>query len=233
MAYSIIGHTSAGSADGNSATTAGLNTTGADLLIAVAGYYTGGTAPSLTDSNSNTWTGQTIYPASGSGGRVRIYRCSSPIVGAGHTVTLSGTGSLPSVALIACSGSAASPLDAEASAAGLDGSPAQPGSITPAGNNELFVTAMASSSGDSQTFSVDSSFTIIETVQPSFLVRVALVIATLIETTATAKNPTWSWTITADLYAVGQAAFKAAVAGGSLAPRPLLVGQGINRASTF
>jgi hypothetical protein len=117
----------------NGGTTAGVNTTGADLLVAVISYYNGaGASPVPTDSNANTWT-QIGTTQAGSNTSVKMFYVASPTVGTGHTFssTSSGASSFSSMEIGAWSGSAASPLDQTSQAAVLRFLTATPTSAAP------------------------------------------------------------------------------------------------------
>lgn len=72
-------------------TTDGVNTTGANLLVVIAHYPTGlgsGDPVMGTDSKGNaSWNGLTKYQRA-SGGSIQIFYHTSPVVGSGHTVTI-------------------------------------------------------------------------------------------------------------------------------------------------
>ncbi len=68
----------------------------------------------------------------------------------------------------------------------------QPGSITPSENNEVIVTAITSGGGVTS-YSIDSGFTISDQFDLSGGGHFPLGMAYLIQTSAAASNPTWSW----------------------------------------
>jgi hypothetical protein len=91
MAYAFIAGNGAGaSANNDTVTTSAIDTSGANLLVAVAAFLNNITAnPTLSDSKSNTWT--LIHSRIHSILEVRIYAAiGSPTVGSGHTITLDG-----------------------------------------------------------------------------------------------------------------------------------------------
>lgn len=135
----------------NGSTTGSIDTTGANLIVVSIYYYTGSSL-TVTDSKSNTWTALT---SRGSTILAKQYYCAGATVGSGHTFTLSGIASYSGIAVAAFSGANASPFDTESGA-----SATQPGSITPAVANELFVTAWGRN--DATTLTINSSFTIAE-----------------------------------------------------------------------
>lgn len=182
MAATLVAHAGIGGA-GNS--TSALNTTGATLLIAAVASYGGTATPSVSDSKSNTWTALTLYDA-----YIQFLYCSNPTVGTGHTFEALGSGYYPALAVAAFSGTTASitnDLDV-GSASGT-----QPGSGTPAHNNELILTACYRNQS-SGTASVNESFAITDTVDYSSGVNVGVSLAYLNQATAIALNPTWGVT---------------------------------------
>ncbi len=204
MTIALVVHAGAPSGDAVSATTAGIDTTGASLLIICGSFI--GTSATVSDSvggNSNTWT-----PLTGTltGGRSeQLFYCASPTVGSGHTFTV--TGSFPAICVVAFSNTAASPFDQESNNFG-----GQPGSITPSEDNEVLVTGLGHSDATSQ--SIDQSFIITDDIaNGGFSVGAAM--AYLIETTATAKNPTWT---PSNNGRVSMATFKAGTGGGGGTP---------------
>lgn len=204
MAWTKLTEVSAGSSDGSTVTTGAIDTTGATFLIAVVSGF--GTAPTLSDSKSNSWTALTERGL-GSAAE-KLFYVVSGTVGSGHTFTANNN--FPSVAVIAFSGSHASPFDAETGAGGSS-STLQPGSITPAEDNELLVTGLSWNNANAA--SINGGFSIATQVAIAGGQHLAVAIAYLIQTTAAAANPTWTVTSGNDL-ATGMAAFKAAAAGG-------------------
>ena len=190
MAYNIIAKASAGSSDTINVDTLAIDTTGADLIVAAISFY-GSVAPTLTDNKGNTFVSLPLYDSGGTFGSILLYK-QSPIVGTSHTFSATvGGATYLSIAVLALSGSIASPFDV---GNGNDGGGAssttiQTGSVTPGFSNELVVAAI--SGGDSIS-SIDSGFTIQENVAhlPSF--HVAVAIATLIQTSPASTNPTWT-----------------------------------------
>lgn len=78
---------------GPPATTASINSTGANLLVAAISYSTGATLLSVSDNKGNTWTPLTVQGVTGQG-QTQIYYVNShtPAVGTGHTFTFTFTG---------------------------------------------------------------------------------------------------------------------------------------------
>ncbi|HEY2678641.1 MAG TPA: hypothetical protein VGI65_16840 [Steroidobacteraceae bacterium] len=80
---SLVAHVSAPGNAGATGTTAPIDTTGANLLIAVVPAYA--VTGTLTDSNNNAWT---AIVSEGTGALALVmYYCTAPVVGPGHTFT--------------------------------------------------------------------------------------------------------------------------------------------------
>lgn len=165
------------------ATSASIDTTGATLLVVVNADFNFGALSTPTDSKSNTWTNRTTYGTGGA--KVRISYVENPTVGSGHTFSCGGGSN--GIAVIALSGTkTSSAYDVEN---GADG--AQSGSVTPSEDNEILITGHCNASP--ATYSVDLSFTIQE--QRAYNAgdnTMGFGLAYLIQTSAAAKNPTWS-----------------------------------------
>lgn len=189
--YSFVTGTAA-SANGSSPTTSGVNTTGVDLMIVAIGWFNSGqstTAPTITDSKSNTWTALTVRNTGVNLGTVLYYsRVTS--VGSGHTFTLSGQ-TYSSICVAGFSGSISSPFDQENGYGTSPVTTIQPGSVTPSNDNQLVVSGLASG-GVGYSYSINSSFTIAvqDSGSPSSSFPCGL--AYKIQTSAAAVNPTWT-----------------------------------------
>lgn len=192
MAIAPVASTIAGAASGASVTTTAQNTTGANLIVVSIAFYTGpGTGVTVTDSLSNTWTALTAHTSSNH--QTRQYYCVNPTTGASHTFTLTGpSGFSPNISMIAVSGAAASPYESDTGANSGSSSVTtiQPGSLTPAENGDLLVSGLVSGNGASQ--AINDSFTAVVAGTGSGAVGGGL--GYLIQATAAAINPTWTWT---------------------------------------
>jgi hypothetical protein len=197
----LVAHTSANSAfSGNNFTTSAIDTTGATLLVANTTYYNSAATGQLTDSFGNTWTALPLQFISDTAGR--LFYCSNPTVGSGHTFTITD-GYYSSLEVAAFSGiTQLAPLDVSAEATG-SASTANGGSVTPTNANSLVISALTFRNTVSLT-GVDSGFTITDTDNPGSVIAGSL--AYLIQTTATAENPTWTLSSTAN-YGVTNAVF--------------------------
>ncbi len=207
MAIALVANTGAGSTDASNVTTSSINTTGANLIVVgVAGYTL--FSATVTDSKSNTWTALTAR--SGGVTRSRLWYCSNPTVGSGHTFTVSSGGATPALCVAAFSGAkATSPYEAESGATFVTTGPIQPGSITPAENGELLVASLSRAVNELPT--INGGFTITNHVAYLASNHYGCDVAYLIQTSAAAANPTW----TAYCYydSAAMACFKAAASG--------------------
>lgn len=193
MTISHIASTSKGSSGGSTVTTDSIDTTGADLLVAVVSYYGNTTDPVLSDSKGNTWTGLTAREQSGVTFSNRIYYCKPTSVGSGHTFTAGPGGtSYPTISVSAFSGTKTSSVFDQESGAATAGNVTsfQPGSITPSEDGCLLVTGVST---DGTSHSINSSFNATATDKLTGN-HLGGGIAYKIQTTAAAENPMWSWT---------------------------------------
>lgn len=192
MAAAFLVSTSAGATtSGGPITTSAINTTGASLIVVQVNIYPSSGTVSLSDSNSNTWTEINGYMAGGSYHELHTYYCASPTVGSSHTFTASGGAKL-AIAVQAFSGTAASPLDQQNGSYTASGTSLQPGAITPSQNGCVIISGLAFYTGGASP-SIDSSFTRSEYVSTGADVLQAAC-GYIVQSTASAVNPTWSWT---------------------------------------
>lgn len=173
-------------------TTGSIDTSGASLLTAAVGWTTTSGAFVLTDSKSNVWMPFGGTTATFTSSHLTFYVCFQPTVGSGHTFTIGGASS---VCVAAFSGTATAFSFDNGRANDANSTSVQAGSITPSVNNCLVIAAIAYR--DTTALSINGGFTI--TNQEAFISGSAVGsgLAYLVQTTATAANPTWSWTNTA------------------------------------
>lgn len=183
--WSLISSVNAG-VNSTTCTTGAIDTTGANLLVAVV---TGlGTLPVVTDSKSNTWT--TVTAASGPGTlTTQIVYAKNPTVGAGHTFIFTGAATYPSGCVGAFHGADTSQnIDQHAANNVIaTATTIQAGSITPGSNNELLIFGVGFLNVTYS--SVDSGYTIIQSVTPG-AANTSAGLAWAQQTTAGATNPT-------------------------------------------
>ena len=185
MTYALLSHgTIPGSANGT--TSAGVNCSGASLIVVCVSSSNG--FPTLTDSNSNTYTVAVRSASAGSSHLTTILFCDNPIASAGQTFTTAAASSFSFGAIMAFSGAATSAVLDQTNSS----TSSQPGSITPSQNNELIVTGYCDANVSPLT--INSGFTITD--QAIFVsgTNYAGGGAYLIQTSAAAVNPTWAGT---------------------------------------
>lgn len=187
--------------------TAAVDTTGANLLVAAVGHLNGNT-PSVVDSKGNTWTAGPTYQAGAGNGRVALFYCLNPAsVGSGHSWMITGSESYTNAVVGAFSGVGA--FDDENGAGQASATTQQPGSLTPANDNSLLVTALQFvDTGGAGDASINSGFTLAGS--NSHGTNFAVALAYKIQTTAGAENPTWTSPAAADRMAATIAAFEPA-----------------------
>lgn len=144
MAIALV--TSSAAAFANpTATTAGINTTGANLIVIWIGIWRGSqSAPNvaLSDSKGNTWT------ALNSGGNSRadgcFFYCLNPTVGSSHTFTINNSINADWASICAMAFSGVSTLDTpqSTSVSALLATSLATGSVTPNAANSLLVAGL-------------------------------------------------------------------------------------------
>lgn len=201
-------------------TTDAIDTTGANLMTMVVSCYA--SEPTISDSKGNTWSNVVANQYYGAVGMATKY-CASPTVGTGHTVTSNFVNYVFIVVAAFSGAKGTSPLDQTAAAGASSGATSQAaGSITPSEDNCLVVSYLGIDGGSSLP-TIGSSYT-----------RIASAYNTgnegggfgyIVQTTAGATNPSWSWSGACGATAVS-ASFKAAAATGRLFLASKLAGLG-------
>lgn len=213
---------------GSGASTNIGNTTGDTLLVVVVIENSGSVTP--TDSTDgcaspcNTWvavpnTAQTATIAS------KQWYVKNPTVGTNHTIVAPNTNLAVAVAAIACSGTDTTANADQSTSANSVGNPINPGSITPTVDNEVVVT---SHGGNSSTFSIDSPYTITDSLNFVAGQAYAVALAYNVQTTAGATNPAWSYGSNGSVNHAHISSYKASSGGGGaiLPPMRSLLGVG-------
>lgn len=193
-------------------TSSAIDTTGATILFFNQTAFT--TLGTVSDSKGNTWlplTGRTNGTT-----LQKLWYAKNPIVGAGHTFTVT-SGSAGSLQAAAFSGvDTVSPFDVEAGTTGSGD--AQPGSVTPAGPGSLLISALAYTNSSQEVLGIDADFKIIQldppTGAPSSTIGGA--IAFLAQGAAAAKNPKWYFSGSSLTWAGDNAVFKTAAVPGNV-----------------
>lgn len=193
---SLIAHTKVG---GDGVATPAINTTGATLIVVVTGRYAGGgVITSVTDSKGNTYVALTDYVIGGGDG-VQVYYCKNPIVGAGHTVTVNAPSTFPSISVAAFNlTDTTANADQENGATNVSSATLATGSVTPSTDNQLIVAGVAH---DQASQTINAGFTIADSIAYSPGTYIGSGIAYLVQTTATAVNPTWNASVAGNICA--------------------------------
>lgn len=211
----LVAHTALDSSNGNDVTTAALNTTGANY-IALAYSNADSPAVTISDSKSNVWSPLTLRTG---GTNVRIYYCVNPVVGSGHTFTVSGAGSFPSIAVQAWTVSGNAAFDVENGASDSVVTSKNTGSITPSALSNLVLAVMGGQTTIG-TISIDSGFTISDQIDVASLGG-AIAFAYKDGGLSATENPTFSWTtntnVTTDIASFSVAAGASVKVGSMLA----------------
>jgi hypothetical protein len=212
MAYAFINNTAFQSTDTNTITSSSIDTSGSDTIFVVVSWYTGvGGGAVLTDSKGNTWNGLTER-SNGFDLRQRVYYAKNATAGTGHTFTLTGTVSLPAGAVSAFSGGhLTAPFDQEVFA-NISSTSGQPGSLTPSENDCIVISGQNNQDANGSVATIDSGFTKTDSVDRATS-GLGVGSAYLIQTTAAAVNPTWSWS-SSNNNLLTSSSFKKAAGGG-------------------
>lgn len=190
-------------------TSGAYNTTGSQIIAVGASYNgTSGFVPVLTDSLSNTWVG----PTTAYNGAIRslLWYCVSCSTGAAQTFTLttSGGNSFFEAGVEAFSAPVSYAIDGALVTNAAGNAPTvNPGSKTPAGAGDLFITVLASSD-TAAAITVGNSFT----PQPATVASpgsgfLGFGMAYLVNAGSSAQNPTWTITAGTNGASAIQAAF--------------------------
>lgn len=191
--------------------TPAMNTTGANFIVVGVSSYD--SAPSVSDSNSNSYTKAGVSAFNGDNANTSIWYTASgaPVVGTGHTVTITGSALFASAYVLAFSGGVASSFDkyvhADSAAAALS---LATGSIFPALSDELVVTVLGQGRNNPTTVTIDSGFT---QADPNYAYvaaggSVGGAMAYFVQTAAAAMNPIWTTTGISQWLGAVAAAFK-------------------------
>ena len=215
MTIAYVTGTSKVSDNSTSVTTTGIDTTGCNFL-AVIGAFNNAT-PTFSDSKSNTWSTAGTHHDATNSVLLQLWYCAAPTVGSGHTFQLTtDVTAWPCLAVAGYSGVNATPSDgSETFDSGYDGTPrtsAQAGTVTPSVDGDVVIAGLACFF-NAVSPAIDGVYTLRQHADGGGNQLAA--IADSIQTTATATNPTWSWTTSVIGFPVLHA-FKAAT--GSASP---------------
>lgn len=201
----------------NGGTSGSIDTTGASLLVLAVASGVSIAVTDISDSKSNTWTlvGATNYSFFGAD-FMQMFYAKAPAVGAGHTFTVTHTGSGAALAVACFSGvDTTAPAD-KFNGTGGSGTSLQPGGITPASANELILSGLFYDQAGAP--SVGSGLTLLDATGEVAGTNFGCAMGYVVQTTATAINPTWTPASTTNMVAE-VCSFKAAAgaAGSSIA----------------
>ncbi len=217
MTIALLSHTlKQGATSGGTGNSSAINTTGASHIFVLVADYQGASPAVLTDSQSNTWTGLTIKSNSASV-QARLYYCENPSTSATHTFAANGTSSFAALSVAAFSGGAtSSSFDVQNGALGGGGvTSLATGSVTPGVNNEVLIYGLGLSSFAAAPFTI-SVGTMLDAAPIIGGTSWGLAMAYEIQTTATARSPSFGWVNGTPASAAVIATFKAAAAGTSV-----------------
>lgn len=192
----------------NGGTTSGQSNSGGNLVVgAVPGYQEDTTL--CSDNQSNSFANAVRELLGGGGADCKIDYAEGATVGGSHTLTYSESGSYPAIHHLCFSGVLASgSLDTTSAMALSSATSVQPGSVTPSEDGCLLVCTLCVN-GSISGLSIDSGFTIAESTAFSTGNNMGGYTAYLVQATAAAINPQWSWTTSRD-GSVAMAVFKPA-----------------------
>lgn len=200
----LLAHISA-NPGGTGGTSGAINTTGATFLV-VAGSCQGTQLSGVvTDSKSNTW----VFQRYGAGTDVDVYIavCYSPIVGSGHTFTYTtGVATFPSFEVMAFNNIVTSAFNQSAGTSGTS-STIQAGSVTPSVAKTLIIATVAINNNGGGSVSIDSSYSITDSVAFSGGLYYGSSSAYKVLSSASAQNPTWNLTNSSTGLSAGIASF--------------------------
>lgn len=194
--WTLKAHTQFTGTGTNGGTTSAIDCTGANLIVRMVPYYTGGTFTSVSDSSSNSWTPLIGQPGSSGSNGFEVYYVTSPTVSASQTFTVTGTG-IFSTDIVECwiDASGTPTFDTGYTNNGAttitSGIHAGQFSYTPTTTNVLVLTGIGSITTVGITYTPDSGFTVTDQAAPS-AVHVGGALAYLIETSIVVADPIWT-----------------------------------------
>jgi hypothetical protein len=176
---------------GNGSPTGAANASGSNLAVIMMSWYDGGGSltPAITDTGGHTWTQRLYAITSGIRYGFAVYDAQGSFSN-GVTVTVGGL-SAASYGVGYYSGAATTAYGNGVIFSGSSHtSTIQPGSLTAPGNGYLYVSGVSQTDGQTGTATVNSGFTVEQSV--GFAPNEGHAYADIIQTTAAALNPTWS-----------------------------------------
>lgn len=194
MAWALVTHLAVADTGFGGYTSGPFDDTGGTLLTVFVSDYSGGSRSVITDNKGNVWLTATGQVGGDSGGQ--WWYVVNPTVGAGHTVTITGGTCVGSIFISAWSGIATPALDQQNGAASANAQSLQPGSITPSANGALVLAGLSQAGSAISGLGISGGgFTaLLDSVAFSAGTTEGGAVASVIQTTASATNPTYAWT---------------------------------------
>jgi hypothetical protein len=193
MGYALISGTSKSTGGFGPLTTDAISTVGADLIVVHASHLTLAVTSVSDNQGGNTYT--QLIGSSKQVGTVSssYWYLQAPATSATHTFSVDEpTTAVLNIDVLAFSGSRSTPQQHENGAASGSAATLATGSITPGEDNCLVVAGLVHNDPSSPLASVDGGFTIGTKVDAVAATSFGSQLAYLIQTTATAANPTWT-----------------------------------------
>ncbi len=186
----LIANTTAVGAN-TTTTSPAISTTGASLIVVTLSQFGGAGFAAVSDSVFNSYT---AGPSNTTGNicHVAMFYKYAPSTSASHTFTFTGSSVYAGIYVQVFSGTTGSTIDQQNN--NVTPGPTtttQPGSITPANNNEV-VTSGVCFSDSSATYSVNSSMIRTDTNNWNGSSNEGGAAAYIVQTSAGAINPTWT-----------------------------------------
>lgn len=181
----LVASGAAGSANAHTVDMPSLNSTGSSV-----GYMCTSSAGNLvvSDNKGGTWT---EIDSQGPATEARLWKGTGATWGSGHVVSITENGTrYPSGVVAFFSGVTQNGTPVKNSA---DASSIQPGSVTPSNATNILIACLAASA-NTGTISASGGYTMSGQVAYADGQRLAAGMAHLVQSTATAGNPTLSWT---------------------------------------
>lgn len=222
MAIALVASTSGVGTD-SSVTSGSIDTTGANLLVMNIAVD-GGATPTIADSKGNTWNALTSSTLTV---KNLMYYSIPTSVGSGHTFSNTGASNYCSLEVETFSGVHATPVDQQNGATGTGSATLATGSVTPSEDGELVIAGLGFNASGT-TITINGGFTKTHEVNFGGGNNYGSAMAYLIQTTATAANPTWTRGANVDAMAARIVTFKAAASSG---PANLKTYSGLAKAS--
>lgn len=200
-AYAAIALVNNGLAAFGNGTSVAISTVAASIELAcVAADQSNGSGQTVSDNRGNTWARITRIPGSGGSFQTELWYAFVTSANASTTITYSGN--FARFAAASFSGTATSSVldGAVTSATQSFSTSLQPGSITPSQANGMLATCFAADPS-AATIAINGGFTITDSATANLMVGLGY----LVQTTATAANPTWSGYASTTAHAAMQA----------------------------